>query len=234
MQFIRSILFTIVFYLFTILMLLCIIPSFVLPRTVLICIARWWAGISCILLRMCTGIKSEFRHLERIPKGVPLLVASKHQSFWETFAFFLIFEKPTFILKRELLWIPFFGWYLKKLGAIPINRSEGDKAIRSMLTKAKEALAEGRQIIIFPEGTRHPPGAPPDYKRGISLLYRMLNLPCLPIALNSGVYWPRRKLIKNPGTIVVDICPILPAGLSRDEFLFQLETAIETASNRLL
>jgi 1-acyl-sn-glycerol-3-phosphate acyltransferase len=137
-------------------------------------------------------------------------------------------------MKRELFFIPFHGWFSKKFQMIPVDRDKGPSALRRMLREAKKRIDDGREIIIFPEGTRRPPGAPPDYKTGIVLLYDALGVPCLPVALNSGLFWPRRSMIRRPGTIVVEILPPIPPGLPREEFLRRLQAAIEGASRRLL
>jgi 1-acyl-sn-glycerol-3-phosphate acyltransferase len=136
-------------------------------------------------------------------------------------------------MKRELFWIPFHGWFSHKFDMIPVDRDRGPAALRRMLKEAKTRIADGREIIIFPEGTRKTPGAPPDYKTGIVLLYDTLHVPCVPVALNSGVFWPRRSLLRRPGTVIVEILDPIPPGLPKAEFMQRLQTAIETASERL-
>jgi 1-acyl-sn-glycerol-3-phosphate acyltransferase len=191
------------------------------------------AHFELFLLRTIVGIRIEVRGREKIPQG-PCLVASKHQSAWETFALIPIFRDPVLLMKRELFWIPFHGWFSYKFGMIPVDRDKGPTALRRMLREATKRIDDGREIIIFPEGTRRPPGAVPDYKTGIVLLYDALGVPCLPVALNSGLFWPRRSLLRRPGVIVVDILDPIPPGLPKAEFLNQLESEIEGASNRLL
>jgi 1-acyl-sn-glycerol-3-phosphate acyltransferase len=137
-------------------------------------------------------------------------------------------------MKRELFWIPFHGWFSYKFQMIPVDRDKGPAALRRMLREARKRIDDGREIIIFPEGTRRPASAPPDYKTGIVLLYDALGVPCLPVALNSGLFWPRRTVLRRPGTIVVEILPPIPPGLPKAEFLRRLETVIEGASKRLL
>jgi 1-acyl-sn-glycerol-3-phosphate acyltransferase len=185
------------------------------------------------LLKLIVGTTFEVRGREKLPKGA-CLVASKHQSAWETFALIPLFRDPALLMKRELFWIPFHGWFSHKFEMIPVDRDKGPAALRRMLREAKSRIADGREIIIFPEGTRRAPGAPPDYKTGVILLYAALGVPCVPVALNSGVFWSRRSLTRRPGTIVVEFLDPIPPGLPRDEFLARLTTAIETASNRLL
>jgi 1-acyl-sn-glycerol-3-phosphate acyltransferase len=165
---------------------------------------------------------------------VALLVAAKHQSAWETFALLPLFPMPTALVKRELLRIPWFGWHLWKCGMIAVDRSAGRDALAGLIVRTRAALANGRQVIIFPEGTRRPPGAEPDYKLGIVQLYAAVGAPCLPIALNSGLFWPRRKLVRYPGTVRVQILDPLPANLPRREFFARLRHDIEAATARLV
>jgi 1-acyl-sn-glycerol-3-phosphate acyltransferase len=175
----------------------------------------------------------EYRGVEKIPQG-PLLVASKHQSMWETFALLQMFDHPLYILKRELTRIPFFGWYLMKAGMISVDRRAGGRALLKMVRQASEEVRNGRQLIIFPEGTRRPVGAPPDYKPGVAQLYASSRASCLPVALNSGLFWPRRTFMRYPGTLVVEFLDVLPPGLPRDEFLRRIAATIEEATARLV
>jgi 1-acyl-sn-glycerol-3-phosphate acyltransferase len=194
---------------------------------------RWWARTNIWLLRALCGIKVEFRGLAKRPAGA-LLVASKHQSFWETFALMLVFPDPAYILKRELIFIPFFGWYAWKARMIPVDRGKGSQALAAMTDYARVELARGRQIVIFPEGTRRAPGAEPRYKYGVVHLYAETGVPCVPVALNSGVFWPRRSFRRLPGTIRVEILdPIMP-GLDKQVFFERLQQSIETATARLV
>ena len=162
-------------------------------------IAKWWGQSSIWLVRVICNIKVEFRGLEKIPSG-PLIVAAKHQSMWETFALLQFFDTPLYILKRELKWIPFFGWYLIKADMIEVNRGAGGRALVDMARRAGEEVRRGRQLIIFPEGTRTAVGAPPHYKTGVAQIYVDCDVPCLPVALNSGLFWPRRTFLRYPGT----------------------------------
>ncbi len=228
----RSLLFNVLYYVNIILWMIAILPVLLMPRQTFMRLARLWARFSLWLLRVVAGIRMEVRGRERIPPG-GLLVAAKHQSLWETFALLTVFEDPAFILKRELMWIPFFGWYAWKARSVPIDRRAGSLALTQMNQRALEEVRCDRQILIFPEGTRRPPGAPPAYKYGIAHLYTNLGVPCVPVALNSGLFWPRRRFIRRPGTIVVEILePIMP-GLTREEFFPLLQARIEEASSRL-
>jgi len=185
-----------------------------------------------VLLRVA-GVKFEMRGRDKIPSG-PLIVASKHQSTWETTALMPVFDNPLFILKRELQWIPVFGWLLIKGRMVPVNRGARSQALADMTERARIELSRGRQLIIFPEGTRRPAGAEPHYKYGVAHLYAAEGVPCLPVALNSGVFWPRHSLLLRPGTVVVEILdPILP-GLDKDVFFKKLQDVIEAATARLI
>jgi 1-acyl-sn-glycerol-3-phosphate acyltransferase len=163
-----------------------------------------------------------------------LIVASKHQSMWETFALLPLFERPLFILKRELTWIPVFGLLLLKAEMIAVDRSAGGRALIRMARRAGEAVRRGRQLIIFTEGTRTPVGAAPHYKGGVGLVYVDSGVSCLPVALNAGLFWPRRTFMRYPGTLVVEFLDLLPPGLPRDQFLARAREVIEDATNRLV
>ena len=229
----RSILFHVLFYVTTTLFVVLGSPLLFLPRRWAMAALGFHARMEQFLLKHIAGIDYEVRGLEHVPKGA-CLVAAKHQSAWETFALIPVFRDPTFLMKRELFWIPFHGWFSKKFGMIPVDRDKGPAALRLMLREAKKRAAEGREIIIFPEGTRRAPGSPPDYKTGVFLLYNALKVPCVPLALNSGLFWRRRDWYLRPGTIVVEILSPIPPGLKRAEFLPRLEQDIETATHRLL
>jgi 1-acyl-sn-glycerol-3-phosphate acyltransferase len=185
------------------------------------------------LLRVVCGVKIEVRGREKIPKG-PLLVAAKHQSAWETFALLHLFDDPLFIVKRELQWIPIFGWLMIKGRMVPVDRSAGSEALVGMIERARIELADNRQLIIFPEGTRRPAGAEPRYKHGVAHLYASVGVPCLPVALNSGLFWPRRSIRRIPGTVVVEILDPIRPGLDKDVFFKRLQNGIETATARLV
>lgn len=229
----RSFLFNILFYVTTALFVLLGSPLLLGPRRWAMAALKAHARLELWLLKHIAGLDCEVRGLDKLPDG-PCLVASKHQSAWETFALMPLFRDPALLMKRELFWIPFHGWFSYKFEMIPVDRDKGPAALRRMLHAAKERIAAGREIILFPEGTRRPPGAPPDYKTGIILLYNALNVPCVPVALNSGAFWPRRSWLRKPGTVVVEILDPIPPGLPKAEFLKRLQEAVETASARLL
>lgn len=229
----RSLLFNFLFYVTTVLFLVLGSPLLFGPRRWAMAALAMHGRFELWLLEVIAGTKLEVRGLEKLPEG-SCLVAAKHQSAWETFALIPLFRDPAYLMKRELFWIPLHGWFSRKFEMIPVDRDKGPSALRRMLREAKDRAAQGREIVIFPEGTRRAPGAPPDYKTGVVLLYEALRIPCVPLALNSGVFWPRRSLLRRPGTIVVEILDPIPPGLPKAEFLERLIGSIETASARLL
>jgi 1-acyl-sn-glycerol-3-phosphate acyltransferase len=229
----RSLLFNVLFYVTTTLFVVIGSPLLFAPRRWAMAALAVHGRFELWLLKVIVGTRLEVRGREKLPNG-PCLVASKHQSAWETFALIPLFRDPALLMKRELFWIPFHGWFSKKFEMIPVDRDKGPAALRAMLRETRKRVADGREIIIFPEGTRRPPGAPPDYKTGVVLLYEALGIPCVPVALNSGLFWPRRSLLRKPGTIVVEFLDPIPPGLPKAEFLSRLTHSIETASSRLL
>jgi 1-acyl-sn-glycerol-3-phosphate acyltransferase len=229
----RSVIFNVLFYLNLTVQIIAALPTLVMPRRAIVEVARFWARTNFWLLRVICGTRVEFHGLEKIPPG-PLLVASKHQSLWETFALMTIFSDPAYIMKRELMWIPFFGWYTWKAGMISVDRGRGSQALTSMNANARSELARNRQIIIFPEGTRRAPGAEPRYKYGVAHLYAGMNAACLPVALNSGLFWPRRSFRRFPGTIRVEILDPIPPGLGKDAFFERMQQQIEATTARLV
>jgi 1-acyl-sn-glycerol-3-phosphate acyltransferase len=231
--FLRSLLFNILFYPVFLFWAVIALPTLAMPRAALLRVASWWARSNIFLMRLVCNIKVEFRGVEKIPKG-PLIVAAKHQSMWETISLLRFFDAPFFVLKRELTWIPLFGLFVIKTDMIAINRGAGARALRAIMRRAEEEVRNGRQFVIFPEGTRRPVGAPPHYKSGVSMIYADCDVPCLPVALNSGLFWPRRTFLRYPGTLVVEFLDPLPPGLPRDQFMAHIESVIEEATGRLV
>ena len=225
----RSALFLVWFLVITTILSLIFLPVLALPRRATVWLARLWARLTFWGLKVFAGIDWEIRGLP--PRGA-VLVASKHMSMWDTLALYLALYEPAIVLKRELLRIPFYGWFLGKAAAIPIDRSAGVSALRKMSDAARQVLAQGRPILIFPEGTRKKPGAAPDYKPGVAALYGQLDVECVPVALNSGVYWT--GFLKRPGTIVLQFLEPIAPGLKRGAFMTLLEQRIEGATNQLL
>lgn len=230
---VRSLLFSIAFYLTTIALLIGALPTFLMNRLGILRVAQAWARVTLFLLRHIVGTRVEYRGLENIPLG-GLLVASKHQSFADIHALLPMLADPTFILKRELTFIPLFGWLALKAQMIPVDRKRGGAAVAEMNRRAREEVARGRQILIYPEGTRRAPGAEPAYKQGVAHLYQSLSVPCLPVALNTGLFWPRRRMILRPGTMVIEFLEPIAPGLEREAFLSELQERVEGASERLL
>ena len=230
---IRSVVFNVLFYLVLAAYLMVAMPTLLLPRWGIIRLAQHWGRVNLHLLRIVCGITVEWRGLEKIPAGA-CLVAAKHQSVWETFALLTLFRDPTYILKRELLWLPLFGWAAWRARMIPVDRGGGKPALAAMAAHVRDALAAGKQIIIFPEGTRRPAGAEPKYKYGIAHLYGEGIAACVPIALNSGLFWPRRQFLRYPGTITVEILDPIAPGLPIDVFFERLQRDLEAATARLV
>jgi 1-acyl-sn-glycerol-3-phosphate acyltransferase len=229
----RSLLYNFAFYVNLVVLLVVALLALLLPRRVMLKMATLWGVISVWLLRVICGTRVEYRGLEKLPKG-PLLVAAKHQSTWETFALLWLFDDYTFIVKRELEWIPLFGWCMAKARMVPVDRGGGASALSAMTQRAAMEVRTGRQLVIFPEGTRRPAGAPPRYKFGVAHLYAEIGVPCVPVALNSGLFWPRRRFLRYPGTIVVEFLDPIAPGLDKDTFFKRVQSDIETATARLV
>lgn len=193
---------------------------------------RGWARAALFGLRWICGVKVKFEGLEHAPQG-PALIAAKHQATLDTLLPVLFVKEPVFVVKRELINAPIFGFYMKR-GMIPVDREAHAKALKDMLRASRKAIAKGRQIVIFPEGTRQELDAPPDYKPGVAAMYRDFGLPCTPVALNTGLSWPPKGIWRRPGTVTLRVLPPIPAGLSREDFMRELETRIETESQALL
>jgi 1-acyl-sn-glycerol-3-phosphate acyltransferase len=232
MVILRSTIFIVWFSLMTAVLAIVFLPALLLPRKVTVWMARRWAALTFWGLRVFAGTGFEVRGTLP-PKGV--LIAIKHMSMWETMAIYYLLDDPSIVLKRELLFVPFYGWYLNKTRMIPIDRDGGASALRVMAAAARREIAEGRSIVIFPEGTRKKVGAPPDYKPGVAALYGQLNVGCVPAALNSGLFWTGPMgFFKKPGTIVLEFLEPIPPGLQRREFIARLEGEIEGATAKLV
>ncbi|MFN3230707.1 MAG: lysophospholipid acyltransferase family protein [Alphaproteobacteria bacterium] len=233
MTLLRSVAFNLVFWGWTAVMVIGCLPVLILPgRWSMAAQAAWGRG-SIAIARGLVGIRYEERGKKNLPDG-PCILAIKHQSTFETIAFNFLVYHPAIVLKKELLSIPFYGWYARRAGMIPIDRKGTASTMRQMLRTAEAAVADGRPIVIFPEGTRTPAGTAGQYHPGIAGLYRHLKVPVVPVALNSGVFWPRRTIKKFPGTIILDYLPPVAPGLDRRAFMAELQGRIETASLGLL
>ena len=227
-----SLLFNLAFYVWTATMLVICLPALALPRRTTFHCQRFWARGVLWLMRTTVGIDVEIRGQQNLPAGA-CIIAAKHQSAWDTLIWHLIVEDPAMIMKRELLAIPLYGWYSRKVGMIAVDRSGGAAALRRMLRQAKAAAAQQRPIVIFPEGTRTAPGETRPYQPGVVALYGHLDLPVVPVALNSGHFWPRRRFLRKPGTIQLEYLEAMPPGLERRPFVAALENRIEAACARL-
>lgn len=232
---VRGIVLMIVLYPSLIVWMIAGLPVLIMPRRTMTALTKAWSRYFLFLCHVFAGIRFEVRGREHLPRGA-YLVASKHQSIWETFALLHLFPDPCFVLKQELSFIPIFGWYVKKMRNVPIDRKGGSRTLTKLVQTAYDEIRRdgGRQIVLFPEGTRRPPGAEPQYRFGVAALYSGLEVPCVPIGLNSGVYWPRRSLRLRRGTILVEILPSIAPGLPRDQFFKRIQSDIEVSSSRLL
>lgn len=233
MLMLRSLAFNIFYFGFTAFCLIFLIWLLLLPRNTVIAVVCWYLRVIYRMERMLLGLDYRVIGRENMPP-YPFLVAAKHQSLWETMKLHLIFQDPAVILKRELMRVPVWGWFATKTKMIPVDRGAGGKAIASMIDGGRETIEDGRPIVIFPQGTRVGPDSYKPYKVGIFALYDALDVPVLPMALNSGVFWQRRAFRKHPGTITVELLPAIRPGLDRATFLHQLEDSMETACKRLV
>ena len=229
----RSLLFVALFYLWSLIFSICAIPLLIAPSSWMARALPIWTHGILFLLRAICGIKVEIRGKQHIPTG-PALVAPKHQNMLDVFAEFAVLPHSIYVMKKELVWIPFLAWYGLKLGCIVVDRDAHAKALRKMVADAKLRFQKSRQLVIFPEGSRGEPGVAGDYKPGIAALYRDLDVPVHPVATNSGVHWPKHGFLRKPGLIVFEYLEPIQPGLKRGEFMRILEERIETASNKLL
>ena len=233
MIFWRSLLFQILFYAWTALCAVLGAPFMLAPTLWMMRFGTEWSRITLWLLRVAAGLTHEVRGREHLPAG-PALIAMKHQSAWDTFAAPILFPLAAMVIKRELGYVPFYGWYALKAGMIPIDRKGGAKALKRMVDACGDRLALGRSIMIFPEGTRSAVGAKARYQPGVAALYSALDVPLVPVAVNSGLFWGRRAFTKRPGKIVAEILPAIAPGGDRRAVLAELEERIEQATARLV
>ena len=232
MLFLRSLVFNAFLYVFTAFSSVVAMTVAVLWPRRLPGFARWWSRTWLKVYAVICGVSYRVDGMQHMPDG-GCVIAMKHQSTWDTFAMFAVFREPVFVFKSELAKIPFFGWTLLRLGCIPVKRGTGKAALQSMIEGVAVALGRGKQVVIFPEGTRGLVGAPATYKSGVSHLYQAIGGAFVPVALNSGLLWPRRKFSRPPGIITMEILPAMPAGLDRKDMQARLVDAIEAASLRL-
>jgi 1-acyl-sn-glycerol-3-phosphate acyltransferase len=229
---VRSGLFQLFSYAWTGLLILLYLPFLKRSRRRLQPLGAFWCRGILFLARVCCGIRWQVRGRDNLPSG-PVIIAAKHQSEWDGLVFHSLLSDPVYVLKRELLHLPMFGLYLARLGNVGIDRAAGFRAIKQMLPAVRNRLAEGAQVIVFPEGTRVQPGERRPYHPGIAALYQRCDVPLVPVALNSGVFWKRGIFRRYPGTITIEFLSQMPRGLGRDDFLAELTMRIETATDRL-
>ena len=230
----RSLVFALVFYVWSATLAILGLPLLWLaPRSWVVGLMRFWAGSTNGLLAAICGVRVEIRGREHLPAG-RALIAAKHQCMLDTTAPLTVLADAAYVMKQELMRIPVYGWYARATRMIVVDRDANAKALRRLLSEARDRIADERQVVIFPEGHRMAPGAAPDYKPGVAALYRDLGLSCIPMATNSGVHWPAHGFLRRPGLIVYEFLAPIPAGLPRAEFMRTLEGRLEGASRALL
>jgi 1-acyl-sn-glycerol-3-phosphate acyltransferase len=229
----RSFLFAAYVYVWSAILAITVLPLLLAPRGAMMAVFRLWSRSITWGLRVICGVRLDVRGRENVPTGAAL-IAPKHQCMYDTIVPFHLLPDGCLVMKKELTRIPFYGWYAMKTGMVIVDRAGAAKTLRKMMAEARQRMAAGRQLLIFPEGHRMAPGEAPDYKPGVAGLYRELNVPCVPVATNSGVHWPAHGFTRWPGTIVVEYLPAIPPGLKRAEFMRELQSRIETATNALL
>ena len=235
MPLLRSLLFNLLFYVLTALVVVVVaIPALMLRRQRLMPVLRHYAAVMLWLLRRVCGIRVRVTGLDHLPASGAALIAAKHQSAFDTIIWLHLLADPCYVLKLELMRIPFWGLLARRTEMIAVDRKAGGKAMRGLLLAAQRAARDGRQIVIFPEGTRVAPGQRVPYQPGVAGLAAALRLPVIPVATDSGLCWPRRRFIKTPGLVTVAILPPLPTDIPRQALLPALENRIETATDQLL
>ncbi|WP_293827984.1 lysophospholipid acyltransferase family protein [uncultured Brevundimonas sp.] len=233
MNMLRSLLFAAWLYLSMPIFAIGLSPALVMPHRFAMGVVKLWARTVLFGLRWIAGVKVDFRGLENRPSGAAL-VASKHQGMLDIVALLAVLPDACFVMKKELMPLPFFGWFAWKTGMIAVDRAGHARALKDMTRQARARLSQGRQIVIFPEGTRNDPGVPGDYKPGVAAIYRDLEGPCWPVATNSGLHWPAHGFRRRPGVAVFEFLEPIPAGMKRGAMMALLESRIETASLALL
>ena len=232
MSWLRAFAFNIAFFGVTAVLGVAALPLLLAPRRIAMRFGRFWAQCVLALAKAIVGLDGEIRGIENLPPG-GCLIAMKHQSAWDALILPVVLGDPAVVIKRELLWLPFYGWYAARAGSITIDRRGGAGALRRMVAAARQAVAASRPIVIFPEGTRTAPGHRLTYQPGVAALYQALAVPLVPAAVNSGLYWGRRSFVKRPGRIVLEFLPPIPPGSPRQQVMRELETRIETATAAL-
>ncbi len=232
MLLLRSTIFNLFFYLWTLFVCIICIPLLVLPPNYVVLAGRLWAHGVVIAARILVGIAWEVRGKEKIPEGA-CIIASKHQSAFETVVFYLLCQSPVYVLKKELKYLPLFGWYISRIKTIAVDRKAGMRALKDLVRQAQDRLSRGRQIVIFPEGTRVAYGKKGKYQAGLAAIYNNSDAPVVTVALNSGKYWGKNSWIKQPGIITFEFLEVIENGLKKDEFMTRLESSIENGCKKL-
>lgn len=232
MIWLRSLAFAAYFYLLSTLTAFLMLPTLIGPRSWVIWCLRRWSRAVLWGLRVLCDVRVEMRGLEHVGHGAAF-IAAKHQCMLDTIVPFVFMDDGCLVLKKELTRIPFYGWYAVRAGMIVVDREAHSAALRKLVADSRHRMAERRQLMIYPEGHRMDPGEAPDYKPGVAALYRDLNLPCVPMATNSGVHWPAHGFLRRPGLVVFECLEPIPPGLKRAPFMAELQNRIETASDAL-
>ncbi|WP_439596170.1 lysophospholipid acyltransferase family protein [Falsiroseomonas sp.] len=233
MIWLRSLVFNILFFGITAGIGILAVPALLLPVRFTRGVTRLWARLVILALRLAVGVRVEVRGWHHLPPG-GVVLAAKHQSAFDTIIWLSLLSQPAYVMKKELLSIPFYGWHARKAGMIPVDRAGGAAALRGMLRAATEAVAAGRQVVIFPEGTRTAVGQRVSYQPGVVAIAAGTGAPVVPVATDSGRVWGRRHFLKRPGVIRISLLPPLPPGLNRARMLAALEAQIETETDRLM
>jgi 1-acyl-sn-glycerol-3-phosphate acyltransferase len=233
MSWARAFAFNLVFALWTVVIGILALPILALPRRINMCFGRFWARSVLVLLSVVVGLDHEVRGRGRLPQGGYIL-ALKHQSAWDALIVPIVLGDPAVIVKRELLWLPIYGWYAGRAGSIGIDRKGGAGALRRMVAAARPVVAAGRPVVIFPQGTRAAPGSPLPYQPGVAALYQALGVPLVPAAVNSGLFWGRRSFLKRRGHIVLEFLDPIAPGWPRRKLMDEIERRIESATATLV
>ncbi|WP_298935336.1 lysophospholipid acyltransferase family protein [uncultured Ruegeria sp.] len=230
-QWVRSLIFMIIIYAWMLVLGLVFAPYALFSKKGASRACRTYARSTMWLARWMVGIRCEVRGS---PPSGEVVIGAKHQSFLDIIMIFAAIPHGKFIMKRELLWTPIIGMYARRLGCIPVNRGKKGVAVAKMVKDVAKEFAEPGQLVIYPQGTRVAPGSYKPYKVGTAVLYEGLGFPCVPVATNAGVFWPRTGIMRKPGLAIVDFLEPIESGVQRDEFLVRLEDVIETRSNELM
>lgn len=230
-QWVRSLVFMVIIYLYMLLLGILFFPYALLSKNGAKSACKLYARTVIWMAGWMIGLKSDIRGT--VPE-TETVIAAKHQSFFDILLIFHALPQPKFIMKRELLWAPIIGLYAKRLGCIPVDRGRKGQAIAKMVQDVAKEFEEPGQLVIYPQGTRVAPGVKKPYKVGSAVLYQGLGSDCYPVAVNVGLFWPRRGILKKPGTAVVEFLDPLPAGMEKEAFTEELENRVETRSNELM